>query len=130
MTEIEKLVEALELEIETAMAIGGGDVEAASAALTDAFDAQAERIAELEAEVAQWIAHHNCQRDMKRSVSSMLSEAHRRIAELEAALSHLEWCRIGWNICPMCGLPEMLGHDDDCELDALLHTEAPDEHSS
>ena len=53
-----------------------------------------------------------------------------RIAELEALLSHLEWCRIGWNICPMCGCPEMLGHDDDCELDALLHKETTDESES
>ena len=49
MTEIEKLVEALELEIETAMAIGGGDVGAASAALLAAFATQSARIAELEA---------------------------------------------------------------------------------
>ena len=49
MCSIETMVEALELEIETAMAIGGGDVEAASAVIISSFK-------ELEAMISRYDA--------------------------------------------------------------------------
>ncbi len=86
----------------------------------------AERITQLKADVKRWKANHDSVVAKKRRVSAMLAGALHRISSLESMLSKIEWYRSGWRFCPICDRPEMLGHDDNCELDALLHLNKPD----
>lgn len=76
---------------------------------------------------------HGDHHEHMRSTIAIFSAQEERIAKLETMLVQLQWCGdeepCGPSICPWCGAVESygLGHEDDCELAALLPKEATDE---